>query len=151
MKEKWDLGVGKQFTVCAKCGHSSINWFKKYEIEEKIKVLKLTFDRNLAEYKEKKKTLGKGGKGLKKLTVEQMPLLIHCNYHQPIYSGYSSTCPNTCVDGSCELCNCSCSFVLSTSNYCTVHAASANAHIQPGKSDGNVDNAHEFLKAGAKI
>ncbi len=41
--------------------------------------------------------------------------------------------------------------MVSTSNYCTVHAASVNAHIQPRKSDGDVDNACDFLKAGAKV
>jgi hypothetical protein len=50
------LGNGKQFTVCTKCGHSYINWFKKYEIEEKNKVLKQTFHKNLAECNKKKKT-----------------------------------------------------------------------------------------------
>jgi hypothetical protein len=55
------------------------------------------------------------------------------------------------VYGSCELCNCSCSFVVSTSNYCTVHVAYVNARIQPRKSDGNVDNVCNFLKAGAKV
>jgi hypothetical protein len=156
MKEKLDprgcnqrLGGGKQFTVCAKCGHGYIGWFKKYEIEEKNKVLKQTFDRNLVEYNKKKKTAGKGGKGLKKPTVEQTSLFIPCNCHQYFYSGYSNTCPNNCVDGSCKLCNCSCSFVVSTSNYCTVHVTSVNARVQPRKSDGDVENACNFLEMGA--
>jgi hypothetical protein len=55
------------------------------------------------------------------------------------------------VDGSLELCNCSCSFVVSISNYCTVYAASMNACIKPRKSDGDVDNAHKLLKVEAKI
>ena len=90
-------------------------------IEEENKVLKKTFDKKLAEYNEKKKF--KTGKGLKKPTVEQQPLLIRCNCHKHSHSGYSKTCPNQCGDGSCGLCNCLCSFVGSTTNYTTVMIA----------------------------
>ncbi len=41
--------------------------------------------------------------------------------------------------------------MVSTSNYCTVHAASVNACIQPRKSDGDVDNTRDILKVGAKV
>jgi|LakMenE18May11ns_1017448.scaffolds.fasta_scaffold9928194_2 hypothetical protein len=140
---------GKQFLVCAKCGHKYIDWLRKDDIEEKNKVLKRTFDRKIAEYNEKKKHKT-GGKGLKKPTVEQLPLLIRCNCHKHFHSGYSSTCPNNCGDGSCELCNCSCSFVVSTTNYVTVRIASSGAQ-KPTKSDSDMDNAREFLKAGAKV
>jgi hypothetical protein len=155
MKLPWDtrgcyqrMG-GKQFLVCAKCGHKYIDWLRKDDIEEKNKVLKRTFDRKIAEYNEKKKHKT-GGKGLKKPTVEQLPLLIRCNCHKHFHSGYSSTCPNNCGDGSCELCNCSCSFVVSTTNYVTVRIASSGAQ-KPTKSDSDMDNAREFLKAGAKV
>jgi hypothetical protein len=40
---------GKQFLVCAKCGHKYIDWLSKDEIEEKNKVLKRTFNKNIAE------------------------------------------------------------------------------------------------------
>jgi hypothetical protein len=155
MKLPWDtrgcyqrMG-GKQFLVCAKCGHKYIDWLRKDDIEEKNKVLKRTFDRKIAEYNEKKKHKT-GGKGLKKPTVEQLPLLIRCNCHKHFHSGYSSTCPNKCGDWSCKLCNCSCSFVVSTTNYATVRIASSGAQ-KPTKSDSNVDNACEFLKARAKV
>jgi hypothetical protein len=55
-----------------------------------------------------------------------------------------------CGDGSCELCNCLCSFVVSTTNYATVRIASSGAQ-KPTQSDSNMDNAQEFLKAGAKV
>jgi hypothetical protein len=154
MKLPWDtrgcyqrLG-GKQFLVCAECGHKFIDWLRKDDIEEKNKVLKRTFDKKLVKYNEKKKL--KTGKGLKKPTVEQLPLLIHCNCNKNFHSGYSSTCPNQCGDGSCKLCNCSCSFVVSTTNYATVRIASSNAQ-KPTKSDSDMDNAREFLKVGAKV
>jgi hypothetical protein len=141
---------GRQFLVCAKCGHKYIDWLRKEDIEEKNKVLKRTFDTKIAEYNEKKKHKT-GGKGLKKPIVEQLPLLIRCNCHKHYHSGYSSTCPNQCGDGSCELCNCSCSFVVSTTNYATVRIASASNARNPTKSVGDVDHACEFLKAGAKV
>ncbi len=142
-------GAGKQFTSCAKCGHEYIDWFKKDHIKEKKKVLKQTFDKNLVEYN-KKKWFKTAGKGLKKPTVEQLPLLIHCNCHQHFFSGYESTCPNECGDGSCELCNCSCKFAVSTSNYYTACVASMNARKQQRKSD-DINNAQEFLNVAAKI
>jgi hypothetical protein len=40
---------GKQFLVCANCGHKYIDWLSKDEIEEKNKVLKRTFNKNIAE------------------------------------------------------------------------------------------------------
>jgi hypothetical protein len=154
MKLPWDtrgcyqrLG-GKQFLVCAKCGHKFIDWLRKDDIEKKNKVLKRTFDKKLTEYNEKKKL--KMGKGLKKPTVEQLPLLIRCNCHKHFHSGYSSTCPNQCGDRSCKLCNCSCSFVVSTTNYATVRIASSNAQ-KPTKSNSDVENAREFLKVGTKV
>ncbi len=101
------------------------------------------------EYNEKK-WLKTAGKGLKKPTVEQLPLLIRCSCHQHFFSGYESTCPNKYGDGSCELCNCSCKFVVSTSNYYTVCVASMNARKQPRKSD-DINNAQEFLNVAAKI
>ncbi len=155
MKLPWDtrgcyqrMG-GKQFLFCAECGHKYIDWVRKDDIEEKNKVLKRTFDKKIAEYNERKKHKT-GGKALKKPTVEQLPLLICCNCHKHFHSGYSSTCPNKCGDGSCELCNCLCSFVVSTTNYATVRIASSGAQ-KPKKSDSDMDNAHEFLKAGAKV
>ncbi len=78
MKEKWDpwgcyqrSGGGKQFTACTKCGHGYIDWFKKYEIDKKNKVLKQTFDRNLAKYNKKKKTARKGGRGSRSLQLSR--------------------------------------------------------------------------------
>ena len=47
--------MGKQFLVCAKCGHKYIDWIRKEAIEEGNKVLKRTFDKKLAEFNEKKK------------------------------------------------------------------------------------------------
>ncbi len=105
MKLSWDtMGCyqrmgGKQFLVCAKCGHKFIDWLRKDDIKGKNKVLKQTFHMKLAEYNEKKKL--KMGKGLKKPIVEQLPLLIRCNCHKHFQSGYSSTCPNKCGDESC--------------------------------------------------
>jgi hypothetical protein len=154
MKLPWDTRGcyqrmrGKQFLVCVKCGHKFIDWLRKDNIKGKNKVLKWTFNTKLAEYNEKKKL--KMGKGLKKPIVEQLPLLIHCNCHKHFHSGYSSTCPNQCGDGSCELCNCSCSFVVSTNNYATVRIASFNAQ-NPTKSGSDMDNAWEFLKVGTKV
>jgi hypothetical protein len=141
--------VGKQFLVCAKCGHNYIDWVRKEAIEERNKVLKRTFDKNLAVFNEKKKHKKKV-QGLKKPTVEQHPLLIRCNCHKHFHSGYASTCPNQCGDGFCELCNCACSFVVSTTNYATVRIASSNAQ-KPTKSGSDVDDAREFLKVGTKV
>jgi hypothetical protein len=156
MKVPWDTRgcyqrarAGKQFTSCAKCNQDYNDWLKKDDIEEKNKILKWTFDKNLVKYN-KKKRFKTAGKRLKKPTVEQLPLLIHCNCHQHFFSGYESTCPNKCGDGSCELCNCSCKFVVSTSNYYTVRVASMNARKQPRKSD-DINNAQEFLNVAAKI
>jgi hypothetical protein len=141
--------VGKQFLVCAKCGHKYIDWIRKEAIEERNKVLKRTFDKKLAEFNEKKKHK-KNGQGLKNPTVEQQPLLIRCNCHKHFHSGYASTCPNQCGDGSCELCNCAFSFVVSTTNYATVRIASSNAQ-KPTKRGSDVDDAREFLKVGTKV
>ena len=85
--------MGKQFLVCAKCGHKYIDWIRKEAIEEGNKVLKRTFDKKLAEFNEKKKHKKKG-QGLKKPTVEQQPLLIRCTWHKHFHSGYASTFPN---------------------------------------------------------
>ena len=154
MKLSWDTRgcyqrIGKQFLVCAKCGHKYIDWIRKEVIREENKVLKRTFGKKLAEYNKKKKL--KMGKGLKKPTVEQLPLLIRCNCHKRVHSGYSRTCPNQqCANGSRKLCNCSCSLVVSTTNYATVRIASSKAQ-EPTKSNGNVNNACEFLKAGPKV
>ncbi len=155
MKLPWDtrgcyqrMG-GKQFLVCTKCGHKYNDWLSKNNIEEKIKVLKWTFDTKIAESNEKMKHKT-GGKGLKKPIVEQLPLLIRCTCHKHFHSGYSSTCPNQCGNGSCKLCNCLCSFVVSTTNYAMVRIASSGAQ-KPTKSNSDVDNAREFLKAGAKV
>jgi len=119
-------------------------------IEERNKVLKRTFGKKLvAEFNEKKKHKKKG-QGLKKPTVEQQPLLIRCNCHKHFHSGYASTCPNQCGDGSCELCNWACSFVVSTTNYGTVRITSLNAQ-KPTKSSSDMDDACEFLKVGTKV
>ncbi len=141
--------MGKQFLVCAKCGHKYIDWIRKEAIEEGNKVLKRTFDKKLAEFNEKKKHKKKG-QGLKKPTVEQHPLLIRCNCHKHFHSSYASTCPNQCGARSCELCNCVCSFVVSTTNYAMVRIASSNAQ-NPTKSGSDVDDAHEVLKVGTKV
>jgi hypothetical protein len=98
--------MGKQFLICAKCGHKYIDWIRKEEIMVVNKVLKRTFDRKIAEFNEKKKL--KTGEGLKKPTADQMPLLIRCNNSKYYHSGYSSNRPNQCGHGFCELCNCSC-------------------------------------------
>jgi hypothetical protein len=82
--------MGKQFLVCTKCDHKYIYWIRKEKIEAANKVLKRTFDRKIAEFNEKKKL--NTGKGLKKPTVEQMPLLIRCNCSKHYHSGYSSNC-----------------------------------------------------------
>jgi hypothetical protein len=117
--------MGKQFLVCAKCGHKYIDWIRKEEIKAVYKVLKRTFDKKIAEFNEKKKL--KTGKGLKKPTLEQMPFLICCNCSKHYHSGYCSNCPNHCGDGFCKLCNCLCSLVGSTTNYAMVRIASVNA------------------------
>jgi len=52
--------VGKQFLVCAKCGHKYIDWIRKEAIKERSKVLKRTFDKKLAEFNKKKKHKKKG-------------------------------------------------------------------------------------------
>jgi hypothetical protein len=130
MKLPWDtrgcyLKMGKHFLVCTKCGHKYINWIRKEEIKAANKVLKRTFDRKIAEFNEKKKL--KTGKGLKKPTMEQMPLLIRCNCSKHHHSGYSSNRPNQCGDGFCKLCNCLYYFIGSTTNYDVVRIASVTA------------------------
>jgi hypothetical protein len=59
------------------------------------------------------------------------------------HSGYLTNCPNQFGDRSCKLCNRSCSFVVSTTNYTTVRIASTNAQ-KPTKSDGNMDDVRKF-------
>ena len=154
MKEPWDtrgcyqrMGAKKQFEECARCGHSFIDWVRKSEIEEENKQLKRKFDRLITEHNEKKQ---RGIKGLKKPTVESRPLLIRCNCHKNYHAAYNSTCPNKCGDGSCELCNCSCSFVVTVNNYNAVRIASMNPQ-KPRKSNGEKDEARAFLIAGAQV
>ena len=54
---------GKQFLLCAKCGHKYIDWLRKDDIEEKNKVLKRTFNKQITEYNETKKHKTSGGEG----------------------------------------------------------------------------------------
>jgi len=155
VNEPWDTrgcyssskGAKKQFVECAKCGHHFIDWVRKAKIEEDNKQLKRTFDKLIAEYNEKKR---RGVKGLKKPVVESVPLLIRCNCHKNYHAAYNNNCPNKCGDGTCELCNCSCSFVVTVANYNAVQMASINPR-HPMKSHGDEDDAREFLKMGARV
>ncbi len=153
MKEPWDtrgiyqrMGAKKQFEECARCSHCFIDWVRKAKIEEENNQLKQKFDGLITEYNENKQ---RGTKGFKKPTVESRPLLIQCNCHTNYHATHNSTCPNKCGDGSCELCNCSCSFVITVNNYNTVRIASMNPQ-KPRKSNGDKDEAHAFLIAGAQ-
>jgi hypothetical protein len=137
----------QQFEECAKCGHHFIDWVRNAEIDEENKQLKQMFDKLVAKYNEKKQ---RGIKGLKKPTVDSVPHLIQCNCNKNYHATYNSTCPNNCGDGSCELCNCSCSFVVTVSNYSAVMMVSMNTQ-QPRKSHNEADDARAFLKMGAEV
>ena len=156
VNEPWDTrgcyssskGAKKQFVECAKCGHHFIDWVRKAEIDELNKQHKRTFDKLIADYNEKKQ---RGVKGLKKPIVDSVPLLIRCNCHKNYHAAYNNKCPNKCGDGTCELCNCSCSFIVTVANYNAVKMASINPQ-HPMKSHGSdEDDAREFLKLGARV
>ena len=133
-----------QFTECPNCGHGKIDWFKKNEIEARNKVWKRQHKKAKAEY-DKQTEAGKKPKT--KPTLKQDALQIRCCCHQIHHSAYSSTCTN-CVDGSCELCLCSCSFVYKTTNFPIVKAARIE-ESRP-RSSTNLDTARAFL-LGAEV
>jgi hypothetical protein len=155
MKKPWDTrgcyqrmgSTKRQYEKCAKCGHNFIDWVRNAEIDEENKVLKQRFDKLIAEYNEKKQ---RSIKGLKKPTVGSVLLLIRCNCNKNYHATYNSTCPNKCGDGSCELCNFSCSLVVTVSNYSAVMIASMNPQ-QPRQSHNDADDASAFLKVGAEV
>jgi hypothetical protein len=62
-----------QFKECANCSHHFIDWVRKAKIDKENKQLKQTFDKLITQYNEMKLH---GTKGLKKPTVESVPLLI---------------------------------------------------------------------------
>jgi hypothetical protein len=82
--------------------------------------------------------------------VDSVSLLIRCNCNKNYHAAYNSTCPSKCSDGSCELCNCLCSFVVTVSNYSAVMIAAMNPQ-QPRKSNNDADDARAFLKVGAEV
>jgi hypothetical protein len=137
----------RQFEECAKCGHHFIDWVRKAKIEEENMYLKQMFDKLIAKYNEKKLC---GIKGLKKPTLESVLLLIQFNCNKNYHATYNSTCPNKCCNGSCKLCYCLCSLVVTISNYSAVRIASMNLQ-QSRKSHNDEDDAHAFLKVGAEV
>lgn len=72
-------GGAVQFSVCALCGHSDIDWVNKAAIDAHNAKDKVRYKAEVVKYNQVVTTMKKRDKSLKRPVYNQKPLMIRCN------------------------------------------------------------------------
>ena len=150
MREPWtndDLKSLGEYATCPKCDGGFTRWHRKASSEMENRRLKKQYNKDMKEYERRIKK----GEKVTRPVLKQLPLMVSCCSYQVGCSVYGDMIPcGKCKDGSCRICQSSCSFVVKISNYNDVKLARlAKERELPVPAD--VYNARTYLNSATSL
>jgi hypothetical protein len=137
------LGV---YSLCPKCGHGKTRYHRKRQIEMDNKADDRKFRVDMKAHEAK---ISKGEKSAPpKRNQQSLQVACCCGFIG--FSFYGGTQYGLCSDGTCEICQCPCTFVCKLSNYNSVKMERL-AKDNPPPVAAAVDNTREYLNSATSL